>query len=79
MATLTGSLNDDNTLIIDNEASRHITRKSKQLHTLSYESSSHTVELGDNKCYVIRGLGSTSLKLENGAKVKEEKDSLRIY
>jgi len=49
--------------------------KSKQLHTLSKETS-YTVELGDNKSYNIRGLGSTSLKAENGAKVKEEEKTV---
>ena len=42
--------------------------ESKQLQTLSKEPSSHVVELGDNKSYVVRGMGSTSLKMENGAK-----------
>jgi len=32
--------------------------------------------LGDNKNYNIRGLGSTSLKAENGAKVKEEEKTV---
>jgi len=50
--------------------------KSKQLHTLSKESSSYTLELGDNKSYANRGLGSTSLKPENGAKVKEEEKTI---
>ena len=51
LAALTGSLNNDNAWIIDSEASMHMTRKSKQPRTLSKESSSHTVELGDNKGY----------------------------
>ena len=49
LATLTGSLHDDNAWIIDSGASRHMTGESKQLHTLSKEPSSHEVELGDNK------------------------------
>ena len=69
LAALTGSVSDNNAWIIDNGASRHVTGESKQLHTLSKESSSHAVELGDNKSYVVRGLGSTSLKLENGSKL----------
>ena len=36
---------------------------------LSKEPSSHAVELGDNKSYAVRGLGSTSLKLKNGSKL----------
>ena len=46
-----------------------MTGESKQLQTLSKETSSHAVELGDNKSYIVRGFGSTSLKLENGAKL----------
>jgi len=57
LVSLTSSLNDDNAWIIDSGASRHMTGESKQLHTLSNDSSSHVVELGDNKIYVVRGLG----------------------
>ena len=46
-----------------------MTGESGQLHTLSKEPSSHAVELGDNNNYAVKGLGSTSLKLENGAKL----------
>lgn len=42
---------------------------SKQLHTLSKKLSCHAVELGDNKRYEVRGLGSTSFKLYNGSKL----------
>jgi len=43
----------------------------RQLHTLSKELSSHAVELGDNKIYDVRVLGSTSLKpdKDNGSKL----------
>jgi len=44
-------------------------KESKQLQTISKEPSSHAVDLGDNKIYDVRGLGSTSLKLQNGAKL----------
>ena len=69
MAALTGSINDDNACIIDSGASRHTTGECKQLHTLSKEPSSHPVELRGNKSYAVRGLGSTSLKLESGSKL----------
>lgn len=69
LVALTSSPNDDNAWIIDSEASRHMTGDSKQIHTLSNEQFSHAVELGDNKSYVVKGLGSTSLKLDNGAKL----------
>jgi len=45
-----------------------MTRESGQLQTLS-KRSSHAMELGDNKSYDVKGLGSTSLKLENGGKL----------
>lgn len=51
LVALTCVLNNDNAWIIDSEASRHMIRKSKQPHTLSKESSSHIMELGDNKSY----------------------------
>ena len=69
MVSLIGSLNDDNAWIFDIGALRHMTGESKQLHTLSKEPSSHAVELGGNKSYDVRGLGSTSLKLDNGSKL----------
>lgn len=46
-----------------------MTKESKKLQTLSKEPSSHAVELGDNKSYAVRGMGSTSLKLENGSRL----------
>ena len=69
LVSLAGSLNDDNAWIIDGRASRHMTGDRKQLHTLSKEQPSHALELGDNKSYIVKGLGSTSLKLDNGAKI----------
>ena len=69
MVALTCSLNEDNTWIIDSGAPRHMTRDRKEIHTLSKEQYSHALELGDNKNYVVKGLGSTSLKLDNGAKL----------
>jgi len=69
LAALIGSLTDDNAWIIDSGTSRHMTGESRKLHTLSKESSSHVVELGDNKNYAVRGLGSTSLQLDNGSKL----------
>ena len=67
LVALTSSLNDDKAWIIDSGASRHVTGESKQLHTLSKEPSSYAVELGDNKSYAVRRLGSTLLKLDNGS------------
>ena len=41
----------------------------KQLKALSKGNSSYSVELGDNKSYPVRGIGSTSLELENGGNI----------
>jgi len=46
-----------------------MTGGSGKIHTLLKEQSSHAMELGDNNSDVVKGLGSTSLKLENGAKL----------
>lgn len=69
LVALTGTLDDDNTWIIDSGASRHMMGESGQLHTLSREPSSHEMELGDNNNYAVKGLGSKSLMLESGAKL----------
>lgn len=69
LVALTSTLDDDNTWIIDSGASRHMTGESGQLHTLSREPSSHAMELGENNNYAVKGIGSTSLKLESGAKL----------
>eukprot|EP00253_Pinus_taeda_P035669 PITA_35669 len=69
LATLSGSLTNDNSWIIDSGSSRHMIGESKKLHTLSKDPSSHAVELCDKKFYAVRGMGSTSLKLDNGMKL----------
>ena len=46
-----------------------MTGEIKQLNTLSKEPYYYEIELGGKKSYVVRGLGSTSLKLENGSKL----------
>ena len=65
-STLTGTFEDENIWVIDNGASKHMTGSHKQLKTLSRGKSSYSVELGDKKSYHVRGIGSTSLELENG-------------
>ena len=69
LAALIGSLNDGNAWIIDGGASIHMKGDRKQLHALSREKYSHAMELGDNKSYVVKGLGLTSLKLDNEEKL----------
>jgi len=46
-----------------------MTGEHKQLKTLSRGKSSYYVELGDEKSYPIRGIGSSSLELENGGNI----------
>lgn len=64
-SSLTGTFQDENIWVIDSGASRHITGHKKKLKTLSKGKYSYLVELGDNKSYPIRGIGSTSIELEN--------------
>lgn len=46
-----------------------MTRYHHQLKTLSKGKSSYFVELGDNKSYLVKGIGSTSIKLEGWSKI----------
>jgi len=68
-STLTSTFQYESIWVIDNGASRHITGHHKQLKTLSKGNSSYSIELGDNKSYLVRGIGSTSLELENGGNI----------
>lgn len=68
-SALIGTFKDQNIWVIDSGASRHITGQHKQLKTLSKGKSSYSVELGDNKSYPVRGIGSTSIELENGGNI----------
>jgi len=69
LTALTGTLNDDNAWIIDSGTSRQMIGESGQLQTLLKGSSSHSVELGDNNNFEVKGLGSTSLEWKKGGKV----------
>jgi len=68
-SALAGTFEDENIWIIDSRASRHMTGEHKQLKTLSRGKYSYHVELGDKKSYPVRGIGSTSLELENGGNI----------
>jgi len=46
-----------------------MTGHSNQLKTLSKGKSAYSVELGDNKSYPVKGIGSTSIKLKDGSKI----------
>lgn len=68
-SVLTGTFEDDNMWIIDSGSSRHMTKECGQLQIISKETTSHSVELGDKKSYLVKGIGSTSLELEGGGNV----------
>ena len=68
-SALTRTFQDENICVIDSGASRHMTGYHKQLKTLSKEKSSYFVELGDNKSYPVKGIGSTSIELEGGGNI----------
>ena len=59
----------ENVWVIESGASRHMTGEHKQLKTLSRRKSSYFVEIGDRRSYHVRGIGSTSLELENGGNI----------
>ena len=42
---------------------------SNRLKTLSKGKSTYSVELGDNKSYPLKGIGSTSIKPEDGSNI----------
>lgn len=64
-SALTITFQNENIWVIDSGASRHMTGHHKQLKPLSKGKSLYSVELGDNKGYPVRGIGSTSIELEN--------------
>lgn len=55
--------------VIDSDASRQMTGHSHQLKTLSKGKIAYSVELGDNKSYHVKGIGSSSIKLEDGSNI----------
>jgi len=55
--------------VIDTGASRHMTGECSQLQTLSKGKYSHAIELGDNKIYLMKGIGSTLLELESSGSI----------
>ena len=68
-SALTGTFEDENIWVINSGASRYMTGEHKQLKTFSRGETSYYVELGDKKIYLVRGIGSTSLELENGGNI----------
>jgi len=66
---LSGTFQDEDIWVIDSGASRHMTGRSHQLKTLSKGKSAYFVELGDNKSYPVKGIGSSFIKLEDGSNI----------
>jgi len=66
---LSDTLKDENVWVIDSDASKHMTGECSQLQTLSKGDSSLSIELGDKKSYLVKGIGSTSLELESGGSI----------
>ena len=55
------------TWLVDNGASKHMTGYKKILSNFKTKYFAKSVELGDDKCYKIEGVGSISFQLECGA------------
>ena len=68
-SALTSTFQDESIWVIDSGASRHMIGHHKQLKALSKGKSSYLVELGHNKSYPMRGIGSTSIELENESNI----------
>lgn len=66
---LIGTFEDETIWVIDSGASRHMIGEHNQLKTLLRGKSSYSIELGDKKSYPVRGIGSTSLELDNGGSI----------
>ena len=56
---LTGTFQDETIWVIDSGASRNMIGYHKQLKTPSNGNSSYSVELDDNKTYLVKCIGST--------------------
>ena len=58
ISALTGSISlGNNTLLVDNGASKHMTGSEEALTSLVKKDSPHKVKLGDDSQYPIKGLG----------------------
>jgi hypothetical protein len=55
------------TWLVDSSASKHMTGYKEFLSDIKTKSFAEQVELGDDKCYKIEGVGSISFRLESGA------------
>ena len=57
------------TWLVDNGASKHMTRYKEILLDFKTKYFAEHVELGDDKCYKIEGVVSISFKLESGPRL----------
>jgi hypothetical protein len=57
------------TWLVDSGASKHMTGYKEILSDFETKSFAEQVELGDEKCYKIEGVGSISFRLESGARL----------
>jgi hypothetical protein len=57
------------TWLVDSGASKHMTGYKEILSNFETNSFAEKVELGDEKCYKIEGVGSISFRLESGARL----------
>jgi hypothetical protein len=57
------------TCLVDSGASKHMTGYKEILSDFEKKYFANQVELGDDKCYNIEGLGSISFRLESGARL----------
>jgi hypothetical protein len=66
VSALSGHLTTDrNSWLVDSGASKHMTGYKNILSDFRKRSCSVQVQLGDNSCHEIKGIGSTSLQLES--------------
>jgi len=68
-SALSSTFQDENIWVIDSRASRHMIVHHHQLKTLSKGKSSYFLELDDNKNYPVKGIRSTSIKLNDGSSI----------
>jgi len=68
-SALIGTFQDESIWVIDSGALRHMIGHHKQLKTLPIGKYSYSTELSDNKSYLVRGIGSTSIELERGGNI----------
>ena len=74
-STLSSTFQDEDIWVINSGASRHMTGHSHRLKTLSKGKSAYSVELGDNKSYLVKGIGT----LPQNSKMEATSTSTTFY